>query len=138
MPVTETAQIVTTIVSGTHIFLPPPRLGVVIDEKQSVILIEPGSAAEKASVQLGDILERIEDIPLILEEDKRRAKQVMGNNREGIEMHLTVIRAGETLDLPFVPGPPLRAQPDVTQVPADAKQEPTPTITPVWAPFYYF
>ena len=107
----------------------PAQLGVVTDEKLAVVLIEPESGAEKAGIQLGDILERIEGIPLILEEDRRKAKLAVAENLEGKEMRLTIIRDGVTLELPFVPIPRFNPVEEV---------EPRPTITPVWPPYDYF
>jgi membrane-associated protease RseP (regulator of RpoE activity) len=122
------------IMTDTIVLVAAPELGVVTNEKQSIIRIEPGSAAEKAGLQLGDIVESIEGISVALEEDQIKAKLAIGGNREGTEMHLTVIRNGETLELSFVPlSPPF--YPVEIQSP---DQEPTPTITPVWPPYHYY
>jgi hypothetical protein len=137
VPVKETFQVTPSgLVTETYVLVAAAELGVVTDEKFSIILIEPDSAGEKAGLQLGDILERIAGIPVALEEDRINAKMVMGSNLDGTEMHLTIIRNGETFELPFIPIQP-RSQP--TQSPEQAaKQEPPPTITPVLPPYHFF
>ncbi len=126
VPVEEIPLESSILMTETYVLYLAPELGIVTDEKLNIILIEPGSAAEKAGLQLGDILERIEGIPLVLAEDRSKAKQVYRHNLEGMEMQLTVIRNGETLELPFVPMRP-------SNLP-----ENMPTITPVWPPYDFF
>lgn len=134
VPVEEIPLEPSILMTETYVHVAAPELGVVTDEKQSIIRIEPGSAAEKAGLQLGDIVESIEGIPVALEEDQLKAKREMGSNGEGREMHLIVIRTGEKLEIPFIPlAPPF--YPIETQSP---EKEPTPTITPVWPPYHYY
>lgn len=128
---TEDAILFTSSVTATVVFtLPvPARLGVVIDEKRAVVLIEPDSPAEKAGLQLGDILERMEGTPLLHSEDRMKARFLMNDihKEKGYRLRLTVIRNGVTIELPFMPEPPFN--------PVVLPDPPPPTITPVWPPY---
>lgn len=127
VPVEETFQVAPSVLmTETFVLVAAAELGIFTDEKLSIILIEPGSAAEKAGLQLGDMLESIEGIPLALAEDRREAKRLYRHNLEGKEMHLTVVRNGERLELPFIPQQPPNRSAD------------TPTTTPVFAPYDFF
>jgi len=107
----------------------PSMLGVVIDEQRAVVEIVPESAAEKAGVQLGDILERMDDIPLLLPDDRMKARFLMNRppSAQGNGLRLTVIRDGVTVEVPFVPEAPFN--------PGILPDPPPPTITPVWPPY---
>ena len=132
--VEDATPLISEIMTETYVLVAAPELGIVTDEKLSIIRIEPGSAAEQAGLQLGDMLESIQGIPVISAEDRLKAKQMIWSSSAGEQLQLTVIRNGETLDLLFTPLPP-PFYPSETQNP---EQEPTPTITPVWLPYDYF
>lgn len=107
----------------------PSMLGVVIDEQRAVVEIVPESAAAKAGVQLGDIVERMEDIPLLLPDDRMKARFLMNapQSAKGDGLRLTVIRDGVPVEVPFMPEPPFN--------PGILPDPPPPTITPVWPPY---
>jgi membrane-associated protease RseP (regulator of RpoE activity) len=62
-------QPVDTHQSIPHGLMPAPALGVVVDPDMKVIDIDPGSAAEKAGIQVGDVLLSVDDVPLASERD---------------------------------------------------------------------
>lgn len=51
---------------------PGPTLGVVIDRSMRVVDIESGSAAEKAGIQRGDVIEALDNSPLASPADAAR------------------------------------------------------------------
>jgi predicted metalloprotease with PDZ domain len=120
--VTGTQWITTVIVEYA-----PDVLGVVVDEKLQVIHIEVDSPAEKAGLQVGDMLESLAGISFVTEREKVRAK-ILEPNLDPTQHR--------TLKLIFARGKQMIAV-DVTLTPPNP-QPVEGTGTPVWPPQDYF
>ena len=99
------------------------ELGVVVDKEMKVLGVEPGGAAEKAGVQVGDVLDSVDGISL--GKDKDKAKDKIHEPKAGKKLKLKLKRADKDLDLDVSPAPP-------------APHPGGPTPTPVFAPQDYF
>jgi len=110
-----------------------PQLGVIVDEAMKVVDIDPGSGAEKAGVQQGDVLIAIEGVPFAAEKSKAE-ELIWGSateadheeyNKSGIwkakTLRLQLERNGEAIELEVVPFPPMW----------DPKAPPTPAYPPL-------
>jgi S1-C subfamily serine protease len=109
----------------------PSVLGVVIDQDMQVLHVEPDSAAERATIQVGDILETIEGVPFATE--RRRAKQMIWHNHNQQPLNLKLKRNAEELLVTVIPLPPNFARTDLA-----TPRQLLPTATPVWPPYDYF
>ncbi len=61
----------------------------------------PNSAAERAGVQAGDVIIRLNDVPVTSAVD---VKNMIGNLRIGAEVHITLLRAGKPRDVVVIIG----------------------------------
>jgi S1-C subfamily serine protease len=114
---------------------PAPLLGIATNENLVVIDVDPGSAAETAGVQKGDVLidltgvaegesnggAEIDKGPISFT-DEERVKQLI---RTADELLLRLQRGEKTVEIKVQPGPP-------------ASRRNLPTITPMWRPNKYF
>lgn len=97
-------------------------LGVVVDENNQVLEVESGNAAANAGVQVGDLLESLDDVAF---KDKAKVKNKVHEHKEGQVFKLKLKRHDKTMTLDITPAPP-------------APRFNAPTATPVWAPQDYF
>lgn len=113
--------------------IPAPELGVVVDEKFTVVDIEPGSAAEVAGVQRGDNLLSIGEKPFTSErmELKFYIASYPSADASVASLSLKLIRHGAELELPIRPSPPGPHK-------LDENGKPPPTATGVFSPNDYF
>ncbi|MEK7467237.1 MAG: ChaN family lipoprotein [Planctomycetota bacterium] len=75
--------------------LPPPRLGVSMDDKLAVTMVAPGSAAEKAGVKVGDVLRKAGKRTMAKPESIRHFLEL----RKKAEFTLVVLRDGKDVEL---------------------------------------
>ena len=110
-----------------------PELGIVVDEKMQVVHVVIGSAAEKAGVQVGDLLQSLDGVALAT--NVQKVKELVQTSRAIDEttrqyvplskpLQLLLIRKGETMTLPITPG-------------GLDNPNPGPTATGVWPPYDY-
>lgn len=134
----------------------PPMLGIAAGPELQVVGVEVGGSAEKAGVQIGDVLIDIRPQtadqgapldPILFREpgavnalidatmttDKKQAgfrgDPAVGCNT-GTPLIMRVERAGETVELEITPGFP--------ETPSGGSASPLPTPTPVMPPTYRF
>ena len=87
----------------------PPVLGVVTDENLQIIYVEPGSAAEKAGLQTGDVLKEVEGIA-IMEKPHLKFTRKDKDDKEG------------EIEVEIIPGPMyLNPAATPTAIPVTAK-----------------
>lgn len=121
--ITGTQWITTVIVDyGSDV------IGVVVDEKLQAIHIEVDSPAEKAGLQVGDILESLNDISFAT--DRQKVKDMIHAPRIGKStpekiLKLKFKRRDQDLEVDVRPGP-------------ETVQPVEGTGTPVWPPQDYF
>lgn len=100
----------------------PPVLGVVTDENLQIIYVEPGSAAEKAGLQTGDVLKEVEGIAI--RENPGKAKEIIGSMEKP---HLKFTRKDKDdkegeIEVEIIPGPMyLNPAATPTAIPVTAK-----------------
>lgn len=99
------------------------ELGVVVDENMKVLHVEPGWAADKAGVQVGDVLDSVEGVSLLKERGK--AKDLIHAPKKDKKLHLKLKRANQDVTLEITSFPP-------------PSGENLPTVTPVPTPEDYF
>ena len=122
-----TAQATSTVVGLVPIegSEPAPVLGVVVDGNLKVVDVEGGSAAEKAGVQKGDILKKLDNTALTspaaaMETARQRIRSVPGQ-----KVDVVLQRGGQEIILQVLPSPPAsrgtidNPAPTPTAVPAD-------------------
>lgn len=109
----------------TAIILPAPVLGVVIDEQDQVLYVEPNGAADKAGVQAGDTLIALDD--MVLANEKEKIKKHVSDKEKDAEMTLTYKRDGKEKKV--------KVKSDLPPIPPPEKHIGTPT--PVYAPNDY-
>ncbi len=97
-------------------------LGVVVDENNRVLEVEPDNAAAKGGVQVGDLLDSLDGISF---QDKVSVKARIQGQNEGAIFKLMVQRNDQSIILEIGPMPPVA-------------RFNAPTPTPVFAPQDYF
>lgn len=102
--------------------MPSDELGIVVDENNEVLHIEVGSAAEQAGIQVGDLLETLDDISF---KEKEKVKEKIREPKEGKKFKVKLKRNDKEITLDITPAP---RRPSF-----DAS-----TPTPVFAPQDYF
>ncbi len=103
-------------------------LGVVVDENVKVLHVEVGNSAERAGLQVGDILETLDGVSIA--KDRELVKEMLRANSHGQlqpekRFKLLLRRGDQELEIEVNPGPML---PEPGEVGA----------TPVWPPQDYF
>jgi len=96
-------------------------LGVVFDQNLKILHVEPNSAAKKAGVQVGDVLDSLEDIPIKGHVGDVKNKIAAAPKSKGLR--LKVKRGGKDVEVNVVPAPPQFDNPN--------PGKPIPTATPV-------
>lgn len=106
---------------------PAPQFGLVLDKEMRVIDVEEGGAAEKAGVQVGDVLTELngealaplDSLPQVDAAFELAAERTM--RRGAAPASLAVRRNGAATRIEIMPGPPpdRRGQPTPTAVPED-------------------
>lgn len=103
---------------------PADTLGIVVDEKMMVLDVEPNSGAEKGGIQVGDIIESINDIPLtddLSQETKAnnaiQAKMAIWESKEGKVVRVQLQREGKVIILEIIPAPPAPRLSEATVTP---------------------
>ena len=113
LPASETT---TTMVSALY---PAPILGVVIDNDRMVVDIIPNSAADKAGVQRGDVILKVNDITITDRKQPRSMVLEIGRNRpvdDPATLKLVLQRGGREIVMQVrLEIPPQR--PSATKVP---------------------
>lgn len=104
---------------------PAPVLGVVIGRNREVLHIEPFSAAENAGMQLGDVIEQINDVSL--EYNRVQAKWLINTSPKGTNLHVLLKRQDATIELEVMPS--------IIHIPEH--NAPLPSVTPVFWPQDY-
>ena len=99
------------------------EFGVVVDKDMKVLDIEPGSAAEKAGMQVGDVLDTVEGVSI--GKDKDKVKGIIREPKKDKKLKLKLKRADKDMVIDISPAPPA-ARPNAA------------TPTPVFAPQDYF
>jgi membrane-associated protease RseP (regulator of RpoE activity) len=86
---------------------PAPVLGVVVDRNLKVIDVESGSAAEKAGVQRGDVLKKLDSTiltsPVVAMNTARQKIQ----SKPGQKIDVMLQRGGQDILLQVLPAPPV-------------------------------
>ena len=102
---------------------PAPALGVLVDGNLAVVAVLADGAAERAGVQVGDVLETLNGAPLTRVADWRTE---VSRIKVGLDYDLTVQRAGQSMTLRVTSLVP----------PTDTR---APSVTPTVAPtgIYY-
>ena len=99
-PPTPTAKIVHIIIESKD----PPRLGIVVDQTFTIVHIEPGSAAEAASLQNGDILLSLNQIPFTKDANAMAQIKSLVFTSQDKALALSVGRNGKDMALQIIPG----------------------------------
>jgi hypothetical protein len=107
-----------------------PVLGVVVDKDMKVLHIEAESAAEQAGIQVGDILEMIEDVRFATE--RRKAKEIIGHNQNQQPLDLKLKRNNQDLVIKVIPTAPTFDSPKYARA-----GQAIPSVTPVIPPDDY-
>jgi predicted metalloprotease with PDZ domain len=104
-----------------------PVFGLVLDANKRVLQVEPGSASEKAGVQIGDVIEAINGISLVRNPDEARDAVMEARNvKKAIMVKLK--RNDQEQTLQVTPASPVL--PQTGPIP--------PTVTPVLSPNDYW
>jgi predicted metalloprotease with PDZ domain len=98
---------------------PGDELGVVVDKDMKVLDVEPGSAAEKAGVQVGDVLDTVEGVSV--GKDKDKVKNLIREPKKDKKLKLKLKRADKDMEVDISPAPP---------VPRPGAATPTPVFAP--------
>jgi S1-C subfamily serine protease len=114
-------------IEGTE---PAPEFGIVVDGDMRVVDLERGSAAELAGIQRGDVILRLEGIPLTLPAQARQTAVDLFSSRPGKDITVTINRGGQSTSVQVIPAP--RADK------GGSSENPVPTATPVVEPYTYF
>ncbi|MCS6848098.1 MAG: PDZ domain-containing protein [Anaerolineae bacterium] len=120
--------------SGLVPLEPAPALGVTINADAVVVDVEPGSSADKAGIQRGDVLQKVGSVALATPElraDPGKAREA----RMEIKLMLMNMQAGSRLDVK------LRRNGSDVVLSVELIPPPTrpgqPTATPVVEPSFY-
>jgi len=116
------------LITTTYIDYAADVLGVVVDGNMKVLHVEVDSAAAKAGLQEGDVLDTLDDLAFIKDRQKVKDKIHEPNFSEPKKVKkfkLKFKRADKMQEVDVSPGPP-------TAQPVQG------TVTPVWDPEDYF
>jgi hypothetical protein len=119
-----------TVVTITDILMPAPVLGVVVDKALQVLSVDTYSAAERAGIHVGDVLDTLDDLPI--QGNIGEVKNRIQSAQEDQVLHLKIIRQGTPLNLTVVP---FSSQELVYPTPEPGRL--LPTATPVFPPNDY-
>lgn len=103
---------------------PADILGIIVDENMKVLDVERESGAAKGGVQIGDIIEAINDIPLIGDlsqetkaDNAMQAKMAIWEPKEGKVVRVQLQREGKVIILEITPAPPAPRLSEATVTP---------------------
>jgi PDZ domain len=112
------------------VLMPAPVLGVVVDKALTVLSVDTYSAAERAGIHVGDVLDTLDDLPI--QGNIGEVKNRIQSAQEDQVLHLKIIRQGTPLNLTVVP---FSSQELVYPTPEPGRL--LPTATPVFPPNDY-
>lgn len=113
-----------------EVLLAAPVLGVVVDKALKVLSVDKYSAAERAGIQVGDVLDTLDDLPI--QANIGKVKNRIHSAQKDQVLHLKIIRRGTPLDVAVVP---FSSQELVYPTPEPGRL--LPTATPVFPPNDY-
>ena len=93
------AQVVTFAAS-----YPAQVLGVVIDPEGKVLYVEPGSAAEKGGISIGDVVQKVNNLAVTSERQQIRTE--IQETKKGQSVIVALQRNGSFVVLGVKPSPP--------------------------------
>ncbi|MFN8489282.1 MAG: PDZ domain-containing protein [Caldilineaceae bacterium] len=116
-PNLSSGQIITTV-NTDYV---SDMLGVVVDEHMKVLHVEVASAAEKAGIQVGDILDTLDATSFVKDREKVRAKII--EPKPNKKLKLKFKRADKALEVDVSPAPPNPQPVEGTGTPVPTPQD---------------